>query len=1054
MILYPLASTAEEHLYDFEIHERTLSAAMLEFSRQADIQLVVPDRALNGFDAPEISGAFAAAEALTRLLENTGLVFEFIDDVTVVILVPNSGNVDPAAAGSLRTPVGDLPGAREIASEGVSDLVIENILVTGTRVARSELSAAIPISVVEIEDIEIGAIETLDGLLTQLPSIQQVTGARESQNGTDRSGVASVALRGLGVERTLTLLDGKRMVSSRTGQSNVDLSTIPIDFIERIEVMTGGASAIYGSDAMAGVVNIITRNNFEGVSLRIRGELPEAGGEGNYTTSLTVGAPFADDRGNAMLSASFFDREPLYSRERPWAVEATEVRSDGSLGPDFSVFTAGGLYDLVNSSGNRVGSIDTGRLVLANGLNATRPFEEDIHGYNANELATITTPIRRLSFAGKAEYTVNEAISLSMNGYYTRTDTNSERSPESIQAREFFRNSDFNAYLLPIDHPFIPQSILDIASNEFPGEVIGLDWRRRLTEIPRFIDNTRETFRFGAALDGDISQSWDWNLGLNYGRTQQSQLVSGNTIKANVVDALDIEPDPNNPGQFRCVNPQSVGRGCVPLDFFGEGSITAEMAAWIKDDSTFLGSIEQMTLSALVTGDLMELPAGSLGMAFGAEYREDDSTTITDSLLRDQGTTFVAVPSNFGHTDVSEVFVEAVMPLIADQPFVNYLSVEAAIRFADYSHVGGVTSFKTGFEYAPVQSLHFRGGWSRATRAPSILEAFSVPRTAAITINRDPCDGVVVTTAGVVADNCRSIPEIAAAIAADGTFSQDTQFEVRGFSLGNPLLIEEQADTITFGTVFEPEFLPGFGISVDWWDIDIADAIVDTDRQRSTDICYQSPGLSSQECSLVFRDGNGQISRVDSEPRNEAGFVTSGIDIYVSYLWDLRQGSVNFEVKWTHLQEKDVLRIIDTNTGRIDIDDDNGEVENPTDRIQFQASYKKGPWRISWLTNFLSKVNTGNEAMDIAIANGENPNRLAYRTIDAYSISKLNGSYTFGSDNQYQIFAGINNIFDKDPQLIPDNIDDEADREPSCVSNCSQYDPVGRSFFVGFNLSL
>ncbi len=949
---------------------------------------------------------------------------------------------------------------------------MEEIIVTGSHIARSGFSAAIPVTLVDAEDIEIASIETLDGLLQQLPSVQQVNGARESQSGTDRSGVASVSLRGLGVSRTLTLLDGKRMVSSRTGRLNVDLSTIPVDFIERIEVLTGGASAIYGSDALAGVVNIITKKNFEGFNFRIRTEMPEAGGEENFSASMTLGSNFADDKGNAMVSFSYFDREPLFSRERDFALVPTEVRSNGQLGPDFSSFPAGGRFELIESDGSRVGSSSTSRGVLTDGLVFSRPFVEDVHGFNFNDFQTITTPITRYNFSTKLNYRLTDAVDVTVSGYFARTDTQSDRSPENVQAREFFRGSDFNAFLIPIDHPLIPQSILDVAFNEFPTldalgnpipgttDVIGLDWRRRLTEVSRFINNTRETFRFGLGFDGELGDSWNWDLSLNYGRTLQAQHVSGNTIKDNVVDALNIEADPTNPGQFRCVDPQAVLRGCVPLDIFGEGSISEAAAAWIHDDSLLRGTIEQWILSAVLSGDLMELPAGSLGIAVGAEYREDDSETITDSVFRDQGTTFVAVPNNSGHTDVAEAFVEFVVPLIANKPFANYFDVDVAVRFADYSHVGSVVSSKAGFEYAPIQSLRFRGGWSRATRAPSIIEAFSVPRTTATFSVNDPCDGVTAATTGVVADNCRSIPAIAAEIAATGVFNENTQFENRGFNKGNPNLIEEQSDTITIGAVFEPEFLPGFGISVDYWDIDIDDAIVGTDHNISTRVCYDSVGLSSQECSLVFRDGTGQINRVDSEERNESGFITSGLDLHANYFWDLGntfnrlKGTIDFELYWTHLFDKDVLRIIDTNTGEIDIDDDNGEVENPTDRLQVQASYKNGPWRVSWLTNILGKVNTGNQALAEAIEDGEHPDKLAFRTIDTHYISKLNGSYTFGSDGQYQIFAGINNIFDEDPPLIPDNIEDEADRESSCVSNCSQYDPVGRTFFVGFSMSL
>ena len=398
-----------------------------------------------------------------------------------------------AAILGLVLSLGSAPQAQE-------EEAVEEIVVTGSHIARSEFSNPIPINVMDGEDIEIGAVETLDALLQQLPQVQQVTTARESTSGTDRSGVASVALRGLGVSRTLTLLDGKRMVSSRTGRSNVDLSTIPVDFIERIEVITGGASAIYGSDALAGVINIITRTDFEGVRLRARAESTQEGGEDNYSVGLTMGSAFADGRGHAMFSASYFDREVLWSKDRHWATEATEVRSNGELGPDFSSYTVGGRYELLEADGSRIGGTgaDGGRLVLTDGLTATRPFVEDIHGYNTNELASITTPITRYNFAAKTEYQVTDAVNLSINGYYARTDTISDRGPENTQAREYHLGSDFNTWMLPIDHPFIPQSILDImyddpADDGFGDgaggtEVIGIDWRRRFTEIDRFIE--------------------------------------------------------------------------------------------------------------------------------------------------------------------------------------------------------------------------------------------------------------------------------------------------------------------------------------------------------------------------------------------------------------------------------------------------------------------------------------------------------------------------------------------------------------------------------------
>lgn len=971
------------------------------------------------------------------------------------IVMATSALMAPALAAGLTQPA-YAQTTNQSADSDDEDVV----LVTGTRVRRPEFSQPIPVTSLNEQDIELAGVATLDSLLTQVPAIQSVTNSRESQNGTERSGVATVSLRGLGTDRTLTLVDGRRVVSSRTGRQQVDLSTIPTDFIERIEVLTGGASAIYGSDAMAGVVNIITRDSFDGLRVRGRGEVSQQGGEENLSTSITGGGDFMDGRGSSIFNVNFLKRYRLASHQRDFARIPLEISSSsGEITPDFSSFTPGGRYDLINTSGSRFGD----RPIL-NEAGEAEVYSEDVNGANFNRIATISTPIERFSTAAKLNFTFDNGVNFFADTYYTRTETVSERTEETIQASEFTASDDNLDQIIPVTHPFFPQALLDFAADPEtgdPGEVLaGVEWRRRLNELGgRSIDNQRQTFRVVGGLEGRIADNWDWELAFSHGESFQAQLVSGNTIVNNVKDALDIEPDPDNPGEFRCRDGQARERGCVPLNIFGVNSITPEAAAWIKDSSLFRGKLEQNVITAVMSGELMELPAGPLGVAIGGEYRTEKSRTDTDSIFRDQGTTFVAVPSNGGRFNVKEFFTEINVPLISGAPLIEYLGADAAVRVADYSleGTGTVTSYKFGGEWAPTQDLRFRGGYSKATRAPNIIEAFSVPRTTAIGTPDDPCDGLTAADTGVLADNCRSFAPIDAVVSGGGTFVQDTDLLFRGFNLGNENLMEETANTFTMGGVWQPEAVPGLGLTVDYYNIKIEDAIVGTNRNVSVDVCYASVGLSSPDCALVFRDGNGQIFRVDSQPRNEDSLNTSGLDVFLRYNIDLDElpgpfppGEFNVTTNYTHVFVNEIERIVDPLTGEIDVDDENGEIEDPRNRARVQGTYNNGRFSATWRSDIRGNTNTGNAALAEAIADGDHPNAIAHRTTGVYILHHMNFGLDFGANDQYRVNAGINNLFNRNPPLIPDDIDEEADRDSACNSNCSVFDPVGRSFYLSF----
>lgn len=966
------------------------------------------------------------------------------------------------------------------------ELVIEQIVVTGSRIPRPELANPIPVTTLNEQEIESFGLDSLENIMLDLPALTPDVTSRNAQNGTERAGVATANLRDLGTDRTLVLVDGKRVVSSRTGRLQVDLNSIPADFVERIEVLTGGASAIYGSDAMAGVVNIITRQNFEGLRLNLRGGLPQSGGEEDVRFSATAGGRFADGRAYALVGVEFFKRYRLASRQRRYAEFPLEIDPETNE-PffDLSTFTPGGRFEFRRASGGSIprsqrpldsdgDPVPPRYFILEDGtplLNADNNHRIPGIGFNFNEFATISIPVERWLVAGKFRYEIAENTEFYFDGYFATTETRSDRTPETIRASEFRPQSPRSEQFLPITHPFVPDSLKQIALDLGLGDgdadpfvddegnpTVLLDWRRRLFEFGgRLTQNIRDTFRVIGGVKGDISERWHFDAYATYGRTVQAQVIRGNTVINNVLAALDIEPDPNNPGEFRCKDPNARARGCAPLNIFGFNSISKEALDWIVDTSMFRGRIEQLVTTAVVNGDLFDLPAGPVGFAGGVEYRKDRSQTLTDSLLNNQGTTFVAVPNNGGEMNVKEAFAEVLVPLVSGKKGVDYLAIEGAARLADYSTVGTVLSYKGGAEFAPVPDIRFRGTYSRAQRAPNILEAFSVPRTTAISRPRDPCDGVTLTTPGVVADNCRSIPQVLAAIQADGVFEQDFDVLVRGFNLGNPNLKEEFSDTYTAGFVLQPRQVRGLAITVDYWNIKINDAIVNSSRTQTIEACFNTPNLASPECRLIQRDGVGQIVRVDSEPRNQDALRTSGFDVFLRYRFNLDEvipdadGRITITGNYTHVFKNQISRIVDN---EIVITNERNEVDSPDDRMRLRIAYDRGPFDVSYRLTFIGGLITDNQLFEQAqedVAEGDAvPEYLDRFRISPQLYHHITFGYEFGPNGRYRIFGGVNNLGNNRPPLITSDVGGRS----SCNSDCSTYDPTGRRFFFGFRVRM
>ncbi len=985
------------------------------------------------------------------------------------------GVVNPLYVQAAEEEVAVQAAASQSANEATETKEVEKIRVTGSRILRAEFSSPTPMTVLDKVDIETTGLDNVSDILNEIPQVTTDVTASNSHAGTERAGVNTVALRGLGSDRTLTLVDGKRVVSNRTGRQQVDINSLPAGFVERIEVITGGASAVYGSDAIAGVVNIITKSDFEGLEFRARSGISSRSDRKTQNLRLTAGGAFDNDRGNVIFSMEYDDREALYARDRDFSATNLEFNPiTEEYEPDYSSASHRGRYRYIKSNGKYTSS---GQFTFDDNNQYKKGYSEKNGDYYAsNDETMLTVPIQRHMMATKVTYDINDDLTIYMNGSYASVDTYADRKADAGDTLEFSQEDLYPH--IPMNNPFIPQEAIAGA----PSGALGIRAYKLLSDIPRFTDNTRQTYRAIVGLEGNIDDNWSWDAYYSYGRTVQSQYRSGYFVMHNALASINVTPiDPDNTptvadgnsveevqAAYQCENVLARSQGCLPTNWFGINSMTPESADWISDDTHFRGIVEQESYAIGMNGVLFELPAGDLSIAFGAEHRRDKSETRTDTLISRNQVGSSAIPQNDGEMDVNEFYVEAVVPVLADLPFAQYLGLELAYRSADYSleQVGSMASHRIGLEYIPFDDLKIRAQSSRAQRAPNLLEAFSALRETSIAEQPDPCDGVSSTGGSnpnaTVTARCQADPGLAGFFAANPgqEWKNDPDFEQNGFNGGNPNLREETADTITAGIVYTPSFVEGLGFTFDWYQIDIDDAIVNSSRENTMPVCYGEVGdqpANNDYCKLFFREPSGQVYRIDSLPINADSMKVEGTDTSVNYKLDMDklglEGTTRFSLSWTHTIRDETI----SNLG--DKVNSQGNMANPQDRVRFRASYANGPLRFTWRINYTGENPTSNSRYNDALADYAEDQASAEPKYKASYLDKhiapsaiyhhMNMSYNFGEKENYQVFGGVNNVFDKKPPLITDYTTGVDPSSSSTNYYSGTYDDIGRFFYLG-----
>lgn len=970
-----------------------------------------------------------------------------------------------------------------MAQDEDADALMEEIIVTGSHIRRTGLTTPTPLQVVTTEDIDLGAEVNIGEFLNQLPSMGAPPISRTNSNFfSDASGIVTIDLRGLGSSRTLTLVNGRRFVAGVPGTSAVDLNTIPTPMIERVEVITGGASAAYGSDAVSGVVNFILKDNFEGVEFSSRWETTDESDGEETDISLLLGGNFDDGRGNVTIYFGYTDQKAVFSRDRTLtAIDAVSpialgITDDadvdrggavfGQVFPFFSSFPPQGRFD-VNGTGTSVDDftfLPDGTLVDSFFTNGNEALGRAPNGFNRMAFRTIAIPTERRLLSTNAHYDFSDNVRLFFEGTYSNTDTKSALEPFPLDSADLFQATnlggipvqvvDSNGNL--IDNLAIHPTVLAAAKAAGTPEV---RFRRRLFEFGgRGATNQRQTFRVVAGLEGTFpGTEMHWDVSYNYGRSTQSQISQGLIDITSFRNALIVEPDPDNPGALRCISAEARETGCAPIDVFGFGAIDQAALDFVSADQSRQSTIEQEIVQLNLTGDIFEMPAGPLQFAVGGEYRLEKSAAINDALTARGLNSSNAIPSVIGSFDVWEGYAELNVPILSDS-FVKYFGVGGAVRISDYSTstVGSTTAWEARFELRPVDQLLIRGSVSRAVRAPNIDDLFD-PGGQTFAQVTDPCSGVTATTSGVVADNCRSNPDIAARIARDGAFIL-TQSELQGtsgFIGGNPNLIEEESDSFTFGGVWTPDFQNSnfnLSLSADWWDIEIDDAIFAVSQNNVLKLCYEDANFPNNPlCGNVTRFGTGNpfagaLDEVNSGAGNVGTISTAGLDVGFNLAYDLgAKGLLSFNTVYTYLDQFEIINLPGS-----DPDNEKGEIGNAKHRFTTNFRYQRDNLMVQWQLRYID----GSVIEDTDLTAQDCIDLSLNCSVSTVTYSDLSVRYTFPKlvfGSELELFGGVENLFDKDPPIISAGL---TDSNTGTETAASVYDPIGRAYYLGLRIRL
>lgn len=996
-----------------------------------------------------------------------------------------------------------VPTAKVVVAPAAQEAEVEAIIVTGSRITRPGVVSATPVTSLSGEDIRLTGIVSLGDILSDLPSLRSTFTNANSGRFIGTAGLNIQDLRGLGVDRTLTLVNGRRHVSSLDGTFNVDTNTIPIDLIERVDVITGGASAIYGSDAVAGVLNFVLKDKYSGLNVKAQTGGSSRGDNQSSFASITGGTNFASGRGNIAGSFEWAREEAFSVFQRPTTatrqgfilteldpagrnsdgipdnsfitdIHAVNLTEGGTFIPSFQPGAATVPASLRLRTANNQPRVfrfqPDGSLIEGNyGQRDFRPLASSTFGGDGSTLRRygyLTPSVQRYATNLVGHYDFTPQITGFFEAKWVRTESFNLSSPSFNQTVSASTPGPFGSGALRISltNPYLTPQALTLVRSLLPTTATAFNLNRNNLDLGiRGEDTERNTLRFVAGFRGNITDELKYELSYNYGQTSTHTDVIGNRLERNL--RLSVDAARANDGTIVCrsrlvggvvtVTGDPVIDSCVPVNVLGDGNVSQAARNYINSPSTFNALLSQQVVNGFIgydTGKWLKLPGGPIDIVVGGEYRRETSRSgYSDDVTN--GLTFLnqIQPLDAPRYEVAEGFGEINVPLAKDYFLVKELSINGAVRAASYNlrNTSTVYAWNAGAVYAPVKDIKFRFGYSRSVRAPNFSDLYS-PLTQNFANVQDPCDVNFINQGTTTrAANCAAAGVPAGFI---NTVARSQTIEIR--SGGNPGLNVEKSRSITAGAVIQPRYIPGLSLTIDYYDIEISSVIASASAQQILNNCYDFTSLNNAFCALIFRDpatnlfyanGNGPIGGgVLQSSLNFAKRTARGIDAELNYRFNWESvGKISTRWLGTYVINRDNFPFVNEPNRPDQILEELGD---PVFTFNFDLGVKRGPWSFDYSLRFIGSqyVNTIEDIRSVGGRPVENPDFTAPNLQFTGPVLYHGIRVNYDLNSSWSLYAGVNNIADQLPPL----------GFTGTGGGSGIYQNTGRYFYGGFRWKL
>lgn len=968
LLCFSIVSFAAQKKYTISLNQQSLNSALIELGRQGNTSIIFSAVELSGLSASAIHGEMTIFNALELLLASSDFMAKKINHSVVAI-------------------VAKVPGKDVSVPSRMEEVTIVGRKITGSRLAVVGFQSSVPVGIIIPADLENSGAYDVGDFLKSVPAVSGNSLSTAVSNGGN--GTSTVTLRGLPANNTLVLMDGRRLASNGIYGSEADLNSIPSAAVERIEILKGGASAIYGSDAIAGVVNVILKDDFDGVQFE-----QYAGLSGQSDVQTTVSEVLMGKRVGAtslFLSFEHFEQDGLFSAERERSASADNRDNGGT-----DLRSSATPLSRITLSDGQVYILDVDSTPDADGTDFSQfRFATDEDLYDYRESTSSISPSRRDALYLSALWRPNEAWSVKADGSYVRTHAVISYAPTPLSTNTYPSSAAFSVSSVSSESDGLPVSAENIY-NPFKEDIY--DIRRRIVELgSRKQTNSAEVFRFNIGFDfeGENSQ-WHFDALWNASHADES-----------LVNVLDFAKTAQALGPESSCLGLAVD-GCVPLNLFGPvGSISQEQLDYIRTDASIHGRSSLSVVSGSFETRLAQLPAGAVHMVGGFDIREE---SITSSASQDNDSLIggVLVAAAQGQRHVREVYAEIRLPMASQQLGIESLDVELAFRHSHYSDFGEAFTPKVSLLYRPTENVLLRSTFSQGFRAPSLGELHRGDQTSFVFLS-DPC----------------ALNQSVDMFLGCDQQSDPTQNQFLTTFAGEPDLKPEESDSYTVGAVWQ-NHVDDLHVSLDYFHINQRN-VVDANAQYILDQNADS-GLFSE---FVQRDDNGNIQRLYAPFINIGLREVSGVDASVRWFKKTnKQGKFTYTLNASYLQT--FIDQISPDSPMNDVSgtfvdaasEGNGAL--PRWKVNSSLLWQKQGLQLSYSVNYISSMTEVLRGTDTT------------RKISSWFNHDAHVSYQF-SRNDVRLAFGVNNLWDKEPPLIASSLNDNYDART--------YDLIGRFFY-------